>query len=490
MRESLKKVLRECLHYLDTGAPKPRLRAGKGFLKQDIQIPIGLLAVLTHLTLIAMMVLAIGPDWRNVLGCVISVSMLMTLVVIYIRRDIPALSRDDDGLTLLGLLSIISILAMGACVAFGIHPFAVPTSAIAILVSLLISPRLAIITSLIFSMFLGMLYRFDFNLFFYSLISNCVAVASVLKVRNRHDMLAAGWKIIGANLAALASLGLFQSWPFFEGWRTDGFLPAFVFGIGNGILATVLAVGLLPYLESIFSRMTPMRLLELADFNQTLLKRMMVEAPGTYHHSLLVATLGESAAEAIGANALLTRVGCYYHDIGKLVGPRYFIENQEGLTNRHDFLKAQMSRMVVLQHVKEGLALAKEYGLDQAISDFVPQHHGTSRISFFYQRALEEGEIIEESEYRYPGPKPQSKETAIAMLADSVEAAARSMEEMTAQRLRDMVHKIVNNKFIDGQFSNSPVTLADLHKIAESMIHTLLGIHHARIEYPEEKKAS
>jgi hypothetical protein len=209
----------------------------------------------------------------------------------------------------------------------------------------------------------------------------------------------------------------------------------------------------------------------------------MLEAPGTYHHALIMASLAEQAAEAIGANSLLARVGAYYHDIGKLSNPEYFIENQQPQLNPHDPLTPTMSSLVVISHVKEGKAFAQKYKLDKVIVDCIEQHHGASLIHYFYHRALEQSTEINSESFRYPGPKPQSKVTAILMIADSVEAASRTVDEPSPGRLRDTVEKVINNKFTDGQFSECPITLHDLSSIADSMVTTLSGIYHARIEY-------
>jgi putative nucleotidyltransferase with HDIG domain len=259
----------------------------------------------------------------------------------------------------------------------------------------------------------------------------------------------------------------------------------------NGIFGAFLAAGFLPAFEYLFKVVTDISLLELADFNHPLLKRLVLEAPGTYHHSLMVGNLAEIASEAVGANALLSRVGAYYHDIGKLEKPEYFSENMDKYASKHDSLNASMSKLVIMDHVKTGVELAKKSRLNDAIIDFICQHHGTSLVYYFYRRALESTENqegVEEEVYRYPGPKPQSKETAIVLLADSAEAACRSLEEPTAERISDMVRRIINNKFIDGQLDMCDLTLKDLEKIATTFIHILGAFYHSRIEYPDQNK--
>ena len=264
-------------------------------------------------------------------------------------------------------------------------------------------------------------------------------------------------------------------------------LSAVLFFI-NGVVCGIAVVGLLPVFEYLFGRITNISLLELSDFNQPVLKRLMLEAPGTYHHSLIVGNLSEAACEAVGANALLARIGAYFHDIGKIEKSEYFSENQNlGVTKLED-LTPSMSKLIIINHVKEGEALSKRYRLNIKITDFILQHHGTSLVYYFYRRALEneeEDKNVSEEGFRYPGPKPKSKETAIVLLADSVEAATRSIKDPTPNRIEQEVHKIVNNKFIDGQLDECELTLKDLEKISGIFIRLLTSIYHARITYPK-----
>ena len=258
----------------------------------------------------------------------------------------------------------------------------------------------------------------------------------------------------------------------------------------NGICCFFVVLSTLKIFETIFGEITHFTLLELADAsNQPLLKRMIIEAPGTYHHSLIVSNLAEAAAQAVGAHGLLARVGAYYHDIGKMEKPEYFTENQIVSGNKHDDLEPSMSRLVILNHVKEGLELAQKHHLNQKIVDFIPQHHGTALIYYFYQRALEEanGETVNEENYRYPGPKPQSKETAIVLLADSVEGATRALDEHTPNKIEEVVRKVINNKFIDGQLDECNLTLREIEIIASTFTRVLTVMYHGRVKYPEKK---
>jgi len=299
-------------------------------------------------------------------------------------------------------------------------------------------------------------------------------------VRNRYDLVRVGYYIIFTGICVAISFGLVQNWAFKE------YIKVILFCLANGIVSVMIVSAILPYFEKVFSKTTAIRILELGDFNQPLLKRLMLEAPGSYHHSLMVASLSESAAEAVNANPLLCRVGSYYHDIGKVAMPEYFIENQSGMPVKKSELKIQMSSFVIISHVKEGVRLANEYGIDSCIIDIIEQHHGTSLVHYFYIKALERGLAeSEKSVYRYPGPRPRTKESAIIMLADAVEATSRTLKDPSYKRLQEMVHKIINNKFIDGQLDEVKLTLVDLNKIAERFANRLAGIYHSRIVYPE-----
>jgi len=258
-----------------------------------------------------------------------------------------------------------------------------------------------------------------------------------------------------------------------------------------GLLSGIITLGVLPLFEYLLQGVTNISLLELADFHHPLLQRMILEAPGTYHHSLIVGNLSDTACATIGANALLARIGAYYHDIGKLQKPEYFIENQDIKKNKHDALSPTMSKLIIMNHVKEGIELAKKYKLQPVLWDFIRQHHGNSLVYYFYRRALEdkeEDQEVTEEGFRYPGPKPNTKETAIVLLADSVEAATRALKDPTPAKIEEMVHKIINNKFIDGQLDECELTLKDIEKISGVFTRILSGIYHSRVNYPKETK--
>ena len=255
----------------------------------------------------------------------------------------------------------------------------------------------------------------------------------------------------------------------------------------NGLVSGVIVLGVLPVFEYILQTVTNISLLELADFHHPVLQRMILEAPGTYHHSLIVGNLSDTACAAVGANPLLARIGAYYHDIGKLQKPEYFIENQDIQRNKHDALSPTMSKLIIMNHVKEGVELAKKYKLSPILWDFIQQHHGNSLVYYFYRRALEdkeEDQEVAEEGFRYPGPKPNTKETAVVLLADSVEAATRSLKDPVPAKIEEVVHKIINNKFIDGQLDECDLTLKDIEKISSVFTKILSGIYHSRVNYP------
>lgn len=320
-----------------------------------------------------------------------------------------------------------------------------------------------------------------FKAWFIFMTSCTSAVILANGARKRSKLIRAG---VIAGLLQLASLILLENFLLVHPQR-------YLIILINGLLSGIITLGILPLFEYILQRVTNISLLELADLNHPVLQRMILEAPGTYHHSLIVGNLSDTACCAVGANGLLARIGAYYHDIGKLQKPEYFIENQNIKDNLHDDLSPTMSKLIIMNHVKEGLELAKKYSLSPALWSFIQQHHGNSLVYYFYQRALvgkEENQEVAEEIYRYPGPKPDTRETAIVLLADSVEAATRSLKDPTPDKIEEMVHKVINNKFIDGQLDECELSLKDIEKISGVFIKILCGMYHSRINYPQDRK--
>ncbi|MDP2831173.1 MAG: HDIG domain-containing protein [Candidatus Omnitrophota bacterium] len=309
------------------------------------------------------------------------------------------------------------------------------------------------------------------------LMTSCVcAIQLVNNARKRAQVIQAG---IIAGILQLVSLILLEHLMLNQAQR-------YLIILINGLLSGVITLGILPFFEYILQTVTNISLLELADFNHPILQRMILEAPGTYHHSLVVGNLSDTACSVVDANGLLARIGAYYHDIGKLQKPEYFIENQDIKKNAHDELTPTMSKLIIMNHVKEGLELAKKYSLSPILWDFIQQHHGSSLVYYFYRRALEgkeENQEVAEEGFRYPGPKPNTKETAIVLLADSVEAATRSLKDPTPDKIEETVRKVINNKFIDGQLDECELTLKDIEKISSVFSKILSGIYHSRVNY-------
>ncbi len=361
--------------------------------------------------------------------------------------------------------------------------FAVPIASAAMLATLLFDIHIGIVVSIVMSIFGGLLLTKPVPMFaFYTFIGSVIAAFSVVRCTQRSALLRAGLFISLANMATVACLDLYQHLLF-----TRVGLYNLVAGFTGGFLSAILVSGVLPLLESAFKTVTDISLLEYSDLNRPLLKTLMVSAPGTYHHSVIIGSLAESAAEAVGVNPLLVRVGAYYHDIGKIKKPEYFIENQAKNENRHDRLTPSMSSLIISSHVKDGTELAKENNLPPQITDIIQQHHGTALMTYFYEKAKEserDPALVHDEDYRYPGPKPQSKAAAIVMLADAVEAASRVLENPTPQRVSALVEKIVNRFFADGQLNECDLTLRDLTEITKSFNKLLSGIYHHRIDYP------
>ncbi|MGQ9483942.1 MAG: HD family phosphohydrolase [Desulfosoma sp.] len=370
--------------------------------------------------------------------------------------------------------------------------YAVPIAAGAMLASIFFGLTVAVFFSLAVSFFAALVCGNDFQVFVFALLGSLVGSYGVNPCRNRLVPIRAGLLTGATNAACLTLLALFQEHGSSVAVLTNAFL-----GFMGGIVSGVLATGFTPLAELLFGYTTDIRLLELASMDQPLLQELMIQAPGTYHHSLIVGNMTEAAAKSIGANSLLAKVAGYYHDIGKIKKPLYFIENQFDAENRHERLAPSMSSLILISHVKDGVELARKHRLGKPIMDIIRQHHGKSLISYFYQKALESREKtrsakgaelppINIDDYRYPGPKPQTKEAGLVMLADMVEAACRSLTEPTPARIQGMVSRLINSAFTDGQLDECELTLKDLHQIAKHFHQILATVHHKRIEYPAQ----
>lgn len=360
--------------------------------------------------------------------------------------------------------------------------FAIPFAAASLLVTMLLDRQLGLIAGVIASVFAGLLAPNGAQATLYAFISCSAAVYGIKRYRERQSVTLAGLVAAGVNCITAMALVTWAPGPL----TLTAALVAAGCAIGGGLLTIIFAAGGVPINESLFGILTDIRLLELSNADLPVLSQLALRAPGTNQHSHAVGQLAEDASRAIGANALLTRIGSLYHDIGKVAAPDHFVENQSG-SNPHDRLRPVQSAKIITSHVTYGLKLAREIGLPKRVADFIPQHHGTRTLHFFLRKAEAQagnGASINEAEFRYPGPKPQFKETAILMLADSCEAAARSLAHPDPQNIRDIVVRIFDAILSDGQLDDSHLTLRELTQIREALITSLTSIYHARIDYP------
>lgn len=403
-------------------------------------------------------------------------ALLTTYMYIYHRRLLGI--RHD--LILLAIIIIFSLFV--AFMVRGFSVYAIPVSMAAMLISILLDVKLAVITNFILTIMVAFITRGDINFVYVSFISGTAAAFSVMKANQRSRLTLAGLIVSVINAVIVLCLGIINKGEIAKVLVDSGI------GFVNGMASIIITLGTLPFWESTFNIITPLKLLELSDPNQPLIKRQLLEAPGTYHHSLMVGNLAEVATEAIGGNALLARVGAYYHDIGKLKRPYFFKENQLG-DNPHDRMTANLSTLVITSHTRDGVDLAVKNKIPLAIRDIISQHHGTTVVAYFYHKAKkgEKGETVRQENFRYEGPRPMSKEAAVVMLADSVEAAVKSMTDRTEGKIAGLVRKIIKDKLDDGQLDLCDLTLKDLDLIAKGFMKVLSGYFHEREEYPEIK---
>jgi putative nucleotidyltransferase with HDIG domain len=424
-------------------------------------------------------------------------SLLSMLVVLYVVRFQQGLAQSLPkiaGVCALVLVTLVLGLVLNKP---PYHAVLIPLTVTAMILTIAYNPQFALLMSMSLSFAMIVTLGGRFGDLLVSMGGQATAVLILQNVRTRTRLVEVGFVAGLAYFAMTVATELYtvQTWHMilFDAGR----------GLAWGALAGFLVCGLLPIIERSFSIITDVRLLELADGSHPLLQELVRRSPGTYTHSMTVATLAEPAAEAINANPLLTRVGSYFHDIGKMLKPHYFIENQTG-ENRHDALEPALSTLIIIGHVKDGVALAEQYKLPKPIIDFIQQHHGTTLVEYFYREALRQQEtqgnfpMIADGQphpleptFRYPGPKPQTRENGIVMLADAVESSSRALSSPTPGSLRKLVHDILMKRLLDSQFEESGLTLTELHVIEESLCKGLIALYHSRIKYPEqERKAS
>ena len=439
---------------------------------------------ITEQTMLALSALGLAGrplGWEIWLGSfIVVVLQLLVLSGLLTRTNRPVLQDNTLMLALATLIVLFTLLARITVVA-PLSPYLVPLAALAMTTSIITKPRTALLLVSMQALNIGLMTGMDFGFVLVALLTAVFSLYSVSHLAQRSELLLAGVLVAAVAGAAVFAAELLREAPVLDALRTS------LWGLGNGALSMVLTVSILMVYEPLFNLTTPLRLLELANPSQPLLRRLMQVAPGTYNHSILMGNLAEAAAEAIGADPLLARVGAYYHDIGKTLRPEYFIENQLHVRNPHDKLNPNLSKLAITAHVTDGEELARRYGLPKPIIDIIRQHHGTSVLSYFYHKAKETtGSEVAEETYRYTKEKPTSPEAAIIMLADSVEAAAKAMKDPTVKKMQTLIREIFKQKVDDGQLEKSSLTFGDLEKIREVFESGLRGLAGHRIEYPRE----
>jgi len=420
-------------------------------------------------------------DAVTLASIVVMVVVLLAGIGVYLylyRRDICTLTKPLLILSTVIVLTVL-LIAVISSIPWDGASFLVPVSLGTMLIAILVDSQLALLAGVSLGILTGIISGGSLASAVIAVLSGVAGAFAVSKIPERSDLMRAG-VIIGATTACVIAV----AGPLTGNSQVS---RMWYMGVLNGVLSTVITIGCLPFFENIFRVTTPIKLLELSNPNQPLLRRLLMEAPGTYHHSILVGNLAEAAADATGADSLLVRVAAYYHDIGKIKRPYFFVENQLMQDNPHDKLSPTLSTLIITSHVKDGVEMAHRSGLPESIINIMREHHGTTLVPYFYHKAVENAkeEVVDEKDYRYPGPKPQTKESAIVMLADSVEAAVRSLSKPTPGRIEGLVRKIVKERLQDGQFDECNLTLKDLDAVADAFVRVLSGIYHPRIEYPD-----
>lgn len=425
----------------------------------------------------------VGRDWGAVAGNGLLNLTLLGIFGFLLFFFRPEVYLNFRWVLLIGVLVLVYLMAAWGIAGQGFPSELLPVAFVALPVAVLWDGRMALVLAMVLGVLSGVQPPFnEFPIMVVTLVGGAAAALSARAVRRRSQTWIFIALITAGYALALISQGLSH------GMEATSVMVSILWAAGNATASAILAMGFMPVFEWFTGITTDQTLLEWADPNRPLLKRLSMEAGGTYAHTINVANLAEAAATAIGANGLLTRVGIYYHDVGKMLKPQFFVENQPGIRNPHDKMKPHTSAAIVREHVIEGERMAREAGVPGIVADFIPEHHGSQLIGFFYEKAKEESEDEPNpDEFRYPGPKPRSKETAIAMLADSVESATRALQNPSPERVRELIKTIIDGKIRDGQLSDAPLTLKEIHLIQEQFAKVVGGMFHHRLDYPATK---
>ena len=424
-----------------------------------------------------------STDWREIVGVVVLSLIAVATLSAYIIRSHPLLLWQPRRELLLVLILVgVTVGARLAIPGHTLVPYLFPTAAAAMLVAIFMDIQLAIVTSVLTALVIGFNAGGSLELVVYALVGGAIGALSLWRMDQLSAFIRATAYVALANAATILAFHL-QS----QVYDTVGLLQLLGMAIINAIISSSLTFAAFSFTGKLFGVTTSLQLLELARPTHPLFRQLLIKAPGTYHHSIVISNMAERAAEAIGADALLARVGSYYHDIGKITRPYFFSENQSDGENPHDKLDPQTSADIIIAHTVDGLELARRYRLPDKVRAFIPEHHGTNLVAYFYRRANQDSgdQEVQEESFRYPGPKPQSKETAIVMLADSIEAWVRANRPPTQAEMERVIRRVINDRLISGQLDECDVTLKDLDGIRESFISILQGIFHPRIQYPE-----
>lgn len=461
-------------------APKEYIKKSQIIVKEGEPITQSQIEVLTELGIIGD-----GVDKGYLfIYIVLAALVFLTLALqyLYMKKERLGLLLNTKVVLMIIILNIVSII-MARSLSF-VSPFVIPLGCTALIMTLLLDYKLAVVINTLNLVFVAIITGFSPQVIVLGIVNIIVACTSIKKVNGRNEVLQATLYMVIASAIVTLATGLLVSNNF------KMIVSEVTFSILGALLSGIFAIGFTPFLESAFKIVTNMKLLELSNPNSPLLKRLLMEAPGTYNHSLMVANLAEVAAEEVDANPILARIGSYYHDVGKLKRPIFFGENLMGRENPHNRIKPTLSAQIIISHAKDGLELAKEYKLPEIIQDIIIQHHGTTLVKYFYytlKNSSDNPDEIKEEDFKYSGPIPSSKEATIIMLADSVEAAVRSIPMPTKEKIEEMVNNIFKDKLQSDQLINSDLTLRDIENIKKCFLKVLIGVYHQRVEYPKEK---